>query len=217
MKKIAVYGAGGFGREVQMLINQINNFEKKFDFIGFFDDGIKQGQLINNYPVIGGMSELNRIKEPVELVFAIADPKTKKNLELQIINPKINYPVLIHPNALIGDMEYVKIGDGSIIAAGSIITVNIEIGRHVILNLSCTIGHDTRIGDYSSFMPAVNVSGEVNIAEGVYAGTGAKIINQLDIGEFTVIGAGSVVNKSLPAHCTAVGVPAKPIKFNNNI
>ena len=57
-------------------------------------------------------------------------------------------------------------------------------------------------------MPIIN-------KEGVYVGTGAKIINQLEIGEYTIVGAGAVVAKTLPAHCTAVGIPAKPIKFHN--
>ena len=83
----------------------------------------------------------------------------------------------------------------------------------VTLNLMCTVGHDTEIGNYCSFMPSVNISGEVKTNEGVYVGTGAKIINQLEIGENTIVGAGAVVAKSLPAHCTAVGVPAKPIKY----
>ena len=64
-------------------------------------------------------------------------------------------------------------------------------------------------------MPSVNISGEVLIKECVYVGTGAKIINLLTIEENTIIGAGAVVAKSLPANCTAVGIPAKPIKFHN--
>ena len=63
-------------------------------------------------------------------------------------------------------------------------------------------------------MPSVNISGEVIVGEGVYVGTGAKIINQLEIGDYTIVGAGAVVAKPLPAKCTAVGVPAKPIKFH---
>jgi sugar O-acyltransferase (sialic acid O-acetyltransferase NeuD family) len=121
--------------------------------------------------------------------------------------------VLIHPNVLIGKDD-VAIGEGAIICAGCLITVNIKIGKHVILNLSCTVGHDTVISDYCSFMPSVNISGEVKLAQCVYVGTGAQIINRADIGEETVVGMGAVVSKSLPAKCTAVGIPAKPIKFN---
>jgi serine acetyltransferase len=65
-------------------------------------------------------------------------------------------------------------------------------------------------------MPGVNISGEVIINENVYVGTGAKIINQLEIGSNSIIGAGAVVSKSIPDNCTAVGIPAKPIKFHNS-
>jgi len=78
----------------------------------------------------------------------------------------------------------------------------------------CTVGHDTSIDDYCAFMPSVNISGEVQIKESVYVGTGAKIINLLEIGENTIVGAGAVVSKTLPSNCTAVGIPAKPIKFH---
>lgn len=214
MKKIAIIGAGGFGREVQMLIEQINTVKKKFEFIGFFDDGFIKGEKINGYPNLGGIKEVNKINYQLNVVLAIGEPELKKKLSDQIKNDKISYPILIHPNVQIGDNKYIEIGGGTIITAGNIITVNIKIGKHVILNLSCTVGHDTTIGDYSSFMPAVNISGEVNIKEGVYIGTGAKIINQLEIGEYTIVGSGAVVSKSLPAKCTAVGIPAKVIKYH---
>ena len=106
-------------------------------------------------------------------------------------------------------------GEGSINCAGSLITVDVTIHEFVILNLGCTVGHDTEIGAYSSLMPSVNVSGEVEIGEGAYVGTGVKIINRLSIGEGTIVGAGAGVTGSLPACCTAVGIPAKPIKYLN--
>lgn len=215
MKKIAIFGAGGFGREVQSLIEQINKAQQTYEFIGYFDDGVQKGKLINNFPVLGGVNEANKWTEPLNMVFAIGDPTTKRKVIEQINCPFITFPVLIHPNVLIGDMQFNSIGEGCIICAGNIITVNIKIGAHVILNLSCTTGHDTIIGDYSSFMPTVNISGEVIIENCVYVGTGAKIINQLTIGENTIIGSGAVVSKSLPANCTAVGIPAKPIKFHD--
>ncbi len=215
MKRIAIFGAGGFGREVHFLIEQINTNRQLYDFIGYFDDGIEKGTLINNFPILGGINEVNKWKEPLELVFAIGDSRLKKKLVEKICNNYITFPILIHPNVLIGNMTFNKIGEGSIICAGNVITVNIEIGKHVILNLSCTTGHDTKIEDYCSFMPTVNISGEVTIGKCVYVGTGAKIINQLSIGENTIIGSGAVVTKSLPANCTAVGAPAKAIKFHD--
>ncbi|KIO78633.1 acetyltransferase [Pedobacter lusitanus] len=214
MKNIAIIGAGGFGREVKMLIDQINNQSKEYNLLGYYADGVTPSTLINGYPVLGPIENLNKVDEELFVVAAIGLPSLKKKLLSIIDNPFISYATLIHPNVIIGSDD-VTIGEGSIICAGSIITVNINIGRHVIFNLGCTVGHDTIIEDYCSFMPSVNVSGEVKIKQSVYVGTGAKIINQLEIGENTIVGAGAVVYKSLPANCTAVGIPAKPVKFHD--
>lgn len=214
MKKIAIFGAGGFGREVKMLIEQINAVKPEWDFIGFFDDDFSHANLIPKSQQLGGMDDLNKYGEAFYLVLALGNPLVKRKVFQKITNENVKYPKLIHPSAIIGASN-VEIGEGSIICAGNIITVDINIGKHVILNLTCTVGHDTIIKDFASFMPAVNISGEVVIEEGVYVGTGAKIINQLSIGQETIIGAGSVVSKTLPEKCTAVGVPAKPIKFHS--
>jgi len=213
LKKTAIIGSGGFGREIIELILSINKEKKLYDLIGFFDDNKKKGELINGYPILGKISEINKIDYKLNIVIAIGDPKIKKSIITKIRNSKIDFPILIHPSVLIGDND-IKIGRGTLICANCIITCNISIEKFVTLNLSCTVGHDSIIKEYSSLMPAVNISGEVLIENQVYVGTGAKIINKLTIGEKATIGAGAVVSKSLPPNCTAVGVPAKVIKIN---
>ncbi len=214
MKNIAIFGAGGFGREVKTIIEAINNKRQEtYNFIGFYDDGIEKNSIVNGFPVLGGVEDLNKLDEDISLVISIGDPKIKMKILNKISNPKINFPPIIHPNTSISKDD-VHIGEGTIICEGTIITCNIKIGKFVILNLMCTVGHDTNIDDYCAFMPAVNISGEVSIKESVYVGTGAKIINLIKIGQNTIVGAGAVVSKSLPANCTAVGIPAKPIKFH---
>ena len=213
MKKIAIIGAGGFVREVKMLIDQINNLEEKYLFIGYFDDSYKIGTVIFDSTVIGSINDINLSENSISLVIAIGEPEIKERIIKSITNPKISYETLIHPNIQIGITSHNIIGQGTIITAGNIITVNTKIGRHVILNLNCTVGHDTEIGDYCSIMPGVNISGEVTLSTGVYIGTGATIINRINIGEYTTIGAGALVSKSIPSNCIAVGIPAKPIKF----
>ncbi|MGE5432243.1 MAG: acetyltransferase [Syntrophomonadaceae bacterium] len=210
MRTIAVFGAGGFGKEVQAWIQQIGGWE----FIGFFDDNIPVNSFVNDAPVLGGLEELNNYQDELNVVFAIGDPIIKKRIIECLSNKKIVFPVLIHPSAVIGNPKYIEIGAGTIIAPNTVVTTNIVIGKHVALNYSCTVGHDTVIKDYSAFMPGVNISGEVEIGECVYVGTGAKIINRKNIGDNTLVGAGAVVTKSLPEYCTAVGVPAKPIKYH---
>lgn len=212
LKDIAIFGVGGFGREVLALIKDINKATPSYQIVGFFDDGHEKGEMVNGYPVLGKTQELNQWPTELSVAISIGNPEIKKSVIDKISNPNVFYPTLIHPNVIIGDCDYVKIGKGCIICAGNMITTNIEIGSFVILNLGCTVGHDTIIKDYAAFMPSCNVSGEVLIEEGVYCGTGVKIINQITIGEYATIGAGAVVTKPIPGHCVAVGVPARVVK-----
>lgn len=212
MNDIVIIGAGGFGREVAFLIEDINKVEKKWNIIGFIDDNKEIiGKEINGYKVIGDIEWLKSQK--LYVANAIGDPIIKKNVIKKLEKSKNKYPVLIHPNVIYS--KYVEFGEGSIICAGNILTVNIKIGKHVIVNLDCTIGHDAVIEDYSTILPSVNISGYVKVGKCVSIGTGSAIIQGVNIGENAIVGAGAVVVKDLPSDCTAVGVPAKPIQFRN--
>lgn len=214
MKDIVIIGAGGFGREVKIIIDAINHLSKTYTFLGFYDDTIAKGTLINNYPILGNLDDLNRLDKEVSVVLGIGNPITKSSIIANLNNKMLQFPTLIHPSVILSNDDVV-IDEGCIICAGTIITCNIKLHKFVTLNLMCTVGHDTIIDDFASFMPSVNISGEVHIHEKVYVGTGAKIINKLTIGKETIVGAGAVVSKSLPDYCTAVGIPAKPIKFHH--
>ena len=209
---IAIVGAGGFGLEAAMLIEQVNSANLQWNLIGYFDDGKKIGPKVNDLNVLGGIDEINRWKNSLGIVVAIAKPDIKKKVVQSVDNKHIYYPTIIHPSVLTGRKEYVAIGEGCIICANNIITTNVTIGNHVIINLCCTIGHESYIGNYSSFMPNCNISGGVSIEECTYWGTGSIIINNLKVGRNTIIGAGSVVVRDVPSNVTVAGVPAKIIK-----
>lgn len=215
MKDIAIFGVGGFGREVLMLIQDINKVSPTWNVIGFFDDGYPIGYEVHKLRNLGGVKELSKWETPLSLAVAIGKPHIKQGVLNNINNPQIDYPTLIHPSAIIGDGEYVEMGQGCIICANCVLTCDIKLGDFVILNLACTVGHDAIIKDNCAFMPTCNISGEVVIEEKVFCGTGVKIINQTQIGANSIVGAGAVVTKSLPANCTAVGIPAKTIKISN--
>ncbi|MDY6949968.1 MAG: acetyltransferase [Thermodesulfobacteriota bacterium] len=214
LQNIAVYGAGGFGLEVAMLIEQINMVSLEWHIIGFFDDGVRKGKIVNGYPVLGGIQQLNQWDSALSMVVAVGTPMTKRRIVDSIDNQNVSYPILVHPTVITGDRQYVTVGEGSIICAGTIITTNVLIGKHVILNLACTVGHETEIGDFSSLMPACNISGEVKIGQATFWGTGAIVINRRIIGNNCVLGAGAVVTKDIPDNVTAVGVPAKVVRQN---
>lgn len=212
MEKIYIVGAGGFAREVAWLIEDINKKTPKYEIIGFVEDNSKNiGKELNGYKILGDIDYLNSIEEKVNVVIAIGTGKVRKMIVERIKNKK--YPILIHPN--VRSSNFVNIGEGSIICSGNIITTNIEIGKHVILNLDCTVGHDAILKDYTTILPGVHISGNTEVGEGTMLGTGTVVIQGVKIGENSIVGAGSVVVKEIQDNCTAVGSPAKAIKFHS--
>lgn len=209
MEKIYIVGAGGFAREVAWLIEDINEKNPTWEIAGFIDENKDNvSKELNGYLVLGDIEYLNK-QEKANVVIAIGTGEVRENLSKKIKNHR--YPILIHPSVI--KSKYITIDEGTIICADSIITTNIEIGKHVIINLDCTIGHDVILENYTTILPSVNVSGNVVIDERTMVGTGTAIIQGLKIGKDSIIGAGSVVVKDIPNGCTAVGNPAKPIKF----
>lgn len=208
MKDIIIIGAGGFGREVAWLIERINQIHPTWRILGFADDTPgKLNQVIDRYKVICTVDNISMYPEAF-VVCAIGNAKARRNVISRISN---NFATLIDPSVIMSDR--VAVHDGCIICAGSIITVNVDIGKYTIINLDCTIGHDVCLGSYITVYPSVNISGNCIIEDCVEIGTGSHVIQQKRIGAGTIIGAGSVVIKDIPANCVAVGAPAKPIKF----
>ncbi len=215
MKDLIIIGASGFGREVAWLVERINKIEPTWNILGFVDDNQAiHGTVINSYTVLGGCECLTEYPDAY-VVCAVGAAKVREKIinKITSLSSNVQFATLIDPS--VEKSDFVCIGEGSIICAHTLITVNVEIGKHVIINLDCTIGHDAVLQDFVTVYPSVNVSGNTNIGQHTELGTGMQIIQGISIGADTIIGAGAVVTKDIPANCTAVGTPAKPIKFFN--
>lgn len=208
MNELAIFGTGGFAREVHQVVEDVNDRALTWRFLGFLDsDPSRHGQELHGHRVLGGGEWLADHPE-VAVAVAIGSPVARWRVVGGLSHTR--WATLIHPRAWIG--SGVKIGEGTIVCAGSLITTDIVIGSHVILNLDCTVGHDARIGEFATAAPSVNISGNVRVGPGCDLGTGSNIIQDLTIGEWSVVGAGAVVIRDLPANVTAVGVPAKVVE-----
>ena len=213
MKNLIIFGAGGFGRETAWAVERINKISPTWNLLGFMDDDDTiQGTEINSYPVLGKLREVDKYPD-VYFVCAVGASKKKKKIihNMKMNNPNIKFGTVIDPSVERSDL--VTVGEGTIICAHTIMTVNISIGNHVIINLDCTIGHDVVINDFSTLYPSVNVSGMSEIGHAVELGTGMQMIQGKKIGNYSIVGAGAVVVRDIPAACTAVGNPAKVIKM----
>lgn len=211
LKDIVIYGAGGFGMEVAWLIHDLNRVEPKWNLFGFIDDDeTKLHQSIYGLNVIGGCNFFETLDGPVSVAVAIGNPAQRNSIVGKLQRFQVNFPTLVHPSVV--HAPDLSLGFGTIIAAGSVLTVEIKIGNHVHIDTSCTIGHETRIHDYSRLNPGVTVAGNVEIGAGAYVGSGATIIQGLKVGANSVVGAGAVVVKDVEPRTVVVGNPARDIR-----
>jgi sugar O-acyltransferase (sialic acid O-acetyltransferase NeuD family) len=209
---LVIFGAGGLGREVLLLLQQINANRPTWDVLGFYDDQAPATPTVAGLPYLGTTADLNARPEPLAVALAVGSPAGRAAVVGLLTSTRLSFPSLVHPRVALARQHRITLGAGCIVQQGCILTCDITLGRFVLLNLGCTVGHDAVLGDFCSLMPHANVSGAAQLAASVYLGTSATIIQGVSIGANTVVGAGAVVVRDLPADATAVGVPAKVVK-----
>ena len=217
MKDIAIYGAGGLGREVACLIRIINESqdEPEWNLIGFFDDTEElKGKKISHYAqCFGGIEELNNYSNELFLTIAIGNAKAVHTILQKISNPNVHYPNLIHPDVIFSDKETFTIGKGNIIQRGCSISCDVSIGDFNIANGNVAMGHDDKIGSFNTIMPAVRISGGVTIGDFNFFGVGSIILQYIKIGNEIRLGAGSVLMTKPRNGLLYMGNPARKTEF----
>lgn len=214
MKNIAIFGAGGLGREVATTILGINRREPTWNIIGFFDDGIEKGTPVSHYgKVLGGINEVNETKEPLYVVIAIGSPHSLRAVRERITNPLVSFPNIIFEPFNCADPSTLKMGEGNIIQGFCYASCDVTIGSFNVLNGMVVIGHDATIGNYNVIMPSVKISGEVKMGDANLLGVSSIVLQQLKIGNGITLGAGAVLMTKPKDGCTYIGNPAKLFRF----
>lgn len=214
MKDIAVFGAGGFGREVACLIRIINESleEPRWNFIGFFDDSVDLKGTRNEYgEVLGGKDVLNQWDTPLDVAIAIGSPAVVQKVAEGINNPNVEFPNIIAPTVTFLDRNNVKMGKGNVLCTNCMISCNVTIGDFNIFNGYIPIGHDTVIGNYNVIMPSVNISGGILMGNRNFMGLQSAILQYLKVGNDTRIGAGAIVMRNTKDGYLYTGIPAMKV------
>lgn len=209
-KDLIIIGAAQDGRIAAELVEDIG---KEWNLLGFLDDDpAKQGIEMNGFPVLGKITDAVKYRN-CYFVIMLGSPKnyfTKKRILTKLGIAMENYATLIHPNASVS--RYTDIGKGTVIMSEVAIMPNCKIGNHVWILPQVYIGNDTEIGDYTIMTESVTHAGEGVVKEGVYIGLNSSIIENITIGEWSLIGMGSVVIRDVPPYSVVVGNPARVIK-----
>lgn len=211
MKDIAIFGAGGFGREIACLIRRVNEKEAgTWNLIGFFDDDETIWGTWNEYgKVIGGIETLNKWEEPLCLVIAIGNPSVLELMVGKIQNDNIAFPNLIDPNVEFMDNERVTMGMGNVICMRSTISTNVTFGDFNLLNVAVGVGHDASFSSFNVVMPNVNISGGVQIGNGNLFGVKSTVLQYLKVGDHVKIGANSLLMRNAKSDNLYFGSPAE--------
>jgi sugar O-acyltransferase (sialic acid O-acetyltransferase NeuD family) len=210
MKKIYIVGAGGFGRELYWWLAQSPDRGRAWTLAGFLDDNA--GALSGfDYPakVVGPI--LGYCPKPGDLLaVAVSQPKAKKPVVDALLSAGAEFLTYVHPQAHVGGN--VKLGRGTIVCPGAILTCDIVVGEFTTINVNATIGHDARVGDFCLISPHCDITGFVHVGNGVFMGTHAHIIPKIKVGNNAILGAGTTVISNVDDGATIVGNPGSRIK-----
>ena len=207
--KIVIIGAGGHGRVVLDILRTNHQFE----VVGFLDSNpVIHHTLVDGIEVLGDLSLIPSFAELgiSGALVAIGDNRIRQTYAETLEKAGIGLISAIHPFSCIADTA--QIGKNVVISAGANICAHVTIEDSAILNTSCIIDHESRIGVATHICPGVRMAGHVVTEPAAFVGIGATVIQNITIGEAAVIGAGAVVINDVPAYATVVGVPARIVK-----
>lgn len=211
---IAIYGAGGFGKEVACLLERINKKGGDWQLVGFFDDTKPAGSQVSFYgKVLGNMETLLKVDEPLAVSIAINDNKVVRRIRHAITNPNILFPNLIDPSLFCVDARTFKMGEGNIIQNDCMISCDVTFGNFNLINDHVVVGHDNVIGDFNGLMPGAHLSGGITIGNNNLFGVASVVLQGMKIGNGVTLGANSVLMTPPRDNCTYLGVLAKKFDF----
>ena len=210
MKRAVIYGAGGLGREIKELLNDINSVSPQWNVLGFIDDGVRPGTMIDELSVLGDVHYFDGERGSLSVIFGLADCCIKASLYSRLsTSGKIVFPVIIHPSSYVSPTSQLE--EGTVVGRFCSVSIDTHLGKCVFLNTRCDVGHDAKLGNFCSLMPSVNISGNVTVGEQTLIGVQSAVIQGVSIGSRVTVGMGSRVMADVPGDCTVMGYPARII------
>lgn len=201
-----IIGAGGFGRELLQWIKDINTVKPTWEIAGFIDDNIHALDNIQcDYKIIGTISDWQP-KEDEEFALALGLPKIKEKIAGMMKKRGAKFPAIIHPTAIV--TPFSSFGEGLIMFPSAKLSVNSSVGDFVTI-LSSGVGHDVKIGDYTTISGMCSVLRNITIGKRVFLAAGVSLAQDVTIGDDAYIGLGSVVLKDIKEGMRVFGNPAR--------
>jgi len=209
-----IYGARGFGVQVLEHVLSVSAYPAQTGLgpvVGFIDDDPELWDTnVCGAPVLGGLDLLLGLGMPFQVVFGLASPMSKRTIYAAIRKQGYGvFPSVVSPLANLSPTA--QLGEGCVVFRWTGVATGVHLGLCCYVDALCTIGHNTGIGDFSSVMSAVNVSGECHVGLECWLGVNATILQGVSVGNGATVGAGALVFRDVAPGTTVAGNPARVV------
>lgn len=215
MKKLIIFGGSGIG----MIAASVAEATNEYQVVGFLNDVIETGTSIGKYtqfPVVGTTEDYKKYITDENTYFFIAyvglgeEKATFEKIDNLDI-PRKRFANLIHPTAIIPE-GYCKIGQGVLCAPLCQLSPDTTLSDNCMLLANSFVGHDSFLDRFAHVATNGVVGANVHVGRAVHVGSNATTREKITIGDFSLIGAGSVVLNDVHKNTIVVGNPAKLLK-----
>jgi len=210
-EKIVIIGGKGNGTVIASTIEGCIDKGYDIECVGFLNDVEK---VVNGYPVLGGIKNMDwkRLPEEYKFIYAMSNIKESPQrfqLLLDLNIPIERFATVIHPSAIVS--KKAKIGSGVVLMPLTLVSPDVIIGNHSQMYAQSFVGHDTEVGEMVFIANNASIGGRVKIKNSAHIGSNSSILERINIGEYSIIGLGSVVLANVGDYEKVVGNPAKII------
>lgn len=206
-----IVGGRGNGTVIASTIEDLRKSGESMECVGFLNDNEKE---INGYPVLGGIQsfKLGDWPETHQFIYAMSNVKQAEERYAMLLKlgiPENRFATLVHPTAVVSDQA--RLSPGVVVMPLALVGPNAIIGAHTQLYAQSFVGHDSQVEEMVFVANNASIGGRIHIETGAHIGSNSSLRERIRIGQFAIIGLGSVVLKDVEARQIVAGVPAKLI------
>lgn len=196
-QNLIIVGAGGHGAELDDYIGFINSAPSgpRFVIAGYLDDNpANYSSYKLSGPLLGGIRE-HQIRQDCAYIIGIANLSFRQEFVNLFLSRGAEFATIIHPSAYLSPSAV--IGKGAVIGPMANIGPNAVVGDYTLVNSRCSLGHDTKLGQFNFISPNVCFSGFTSIGDGNLFGINSATIPGITVGNRNKIMAGMVLDKNV--------------------
>lgn len=210
--RVVILGGDGIGLIVAETIAALRSLGHDVLTLGFLNDLSEVGDSVNGVPVLGRFVDWPFVAS--DACFVAAFPKSKqawqRHQRLRALGiPDERWATVCHPSAQIA--AGARIERGCYVAANAVVEPGAEVGPHTIVRAGAYLSHDVQLGEFAFVGPNATLLGRSRYGDGVHVGGNSVTRERVTVGEYAVIGIGSVLIRDVEPFAIVAGNPARPV------